>query len=101
QDDPDLGELARLCIHLDCTAMLLDNDVMANGKAKAGALSGRFGREKRVEHLFFHVRRHTGTVVADSDLHTVAKIFGRGREDRLVVGTISLRAAPGRSIEAV
>ena len=70
--------------------MLLDDDVVADGEAKAGAFSGRFGREKRVEHLFFHVRRHTGAVVADSDFHTIAKVFGRGRESGLVVATVSL-----------
>ena len=82
-------------------AVLLDNDVVADGEAKTGAFSRRLGREERVEHLFFHVRRHTGAVVADSDFHTIAKVFGRGRESRLVVATIGLRSAPGRRIEAV
>ena len=68
--------------------MLLDNDVVADGKAKAGAFSGRFGREERVEHLFFHIRRHAGTVVADPDFHTITKVFGRGRESGLVVATL-------------
>ena len=81
--------------------MLLDNNVVADGEAKTGAFSGRFGREKRVEHLFFYVRRHTGAVVTNSDFYTIAKVLGRGRENRLVVATISLCSAPGRSIEAV
>ena len=54
--------------------MLLDNNVVADGEAKARALSRRFGREKRVEHLFFHARRHTGAVIVNSDFHTIAKI---------------------------
>src|SRR5262245_25904485 len=81
--------------------MLLDDDVVADGEAKAGAFSGGLGREERVEHFFFHVRRDAGTVVADSDFHTIAKVFGRGRESRLVVATVSLCSASGRSIEAV
>jgi hypothetical protein len=81
--------------------MLLDNNVVADREAKTSAFSGRLGREKRVEHLFFYVRRHTDAVVANSDFHTIAKIFGRGCESRLVVATISLCSAPGRSIEAV
>ena len=58
--------------------MLLDDDVVADGEAKAGALSGRFGREERIEHLFFHVRRNTRAVIADPDFHTIAEVFGRG-----------------------
>ena len=53
--------------------MLLHNNVVADGEAKNGAFSGRFGREKWVEHLFFDVRRHSGPVVANSDFHTIAK----------------------------
>src|SRR5262249_4267532 len=101
QDNPDLSELTQLCIDFDSTSVLLDDDVVADREAKASTFSGRFGRKERVEHLFFHVRRHTGAVVANSDFHTIAKVFGRGRESRLVVATISLCFAPGRSIEAV
>ena len=60
--------------------MLLDDDVVADGEAKASAFSGRLGREEWVEHLFFHIRRNAGAVVADLDFHTIAKIFGRGRK---------------------
>src|SRR4029077_1445243 len=101
QDNPDFGELAEMGINVDCACMLLDNDVMADGEAKTGAFSGWFGREKRVEHLFFHGRRHTGAVIVNSDFHAIAKILGRGRESRLVVATIGLCSAPCRSIEAV
>src|SRR5262245_49544085 len=101
QDNPDLSELTQLCIDFDSTSVLLDDDVVADREAKASTFSGRFGRKERVEHLFFHVRRHTGAVVADFDFDTIAKIFGRGREGRLVVATVSLCSAPGRSIEAI
>ena len=101
QDNPDLSELTRLRIDLDGARVLFHDDIVTDRKAKARALSRRLGREKRVEHLFFHVRRHTGAVVVNSDFHAIAKVFGRGRESRLVVATISLCSAPGRSIEAV
>src|SRR4249920_2930552 len=96
EDNPDFSELTRLRIDLDGARVLFHDDIVADGEAKTGAFSGRFGREKRVEHLFFHVRRHTGAVVANSDFHTIAKVFGRSRESRLVVGTIRLCPAPGR-----
>ena len=57
--------------------MLFDDDVVTDGEAKAGAFSGRFGREERVEHLFFRVRRNTRAVIADPDFHAIAKVFGR------------------------
>jgi hypothetical protein len=81
--------------------MLFDNNVVADGEAKPGALSSRFGREERVEHLFFHVRRDASAVIANSNLHTIAKVFGRGSERRLVVAAVCLRFALGRRMEAV
>ena len=97
QDNSDLSELTPLRIDLDGARVLFHDDIVTDGEAKARAFSRRLGREKRVEHFFFHVRRHTGAVVVNSDFHTIAKVFGRGRENRLVVGTISLCSAPGRS----
>ena len=82
-------------------AMLLDDDVVTDGEAKPGALSGRLGRKERVEHLFFHVRRNTSAVVTDSDFHTITEVFGRGSKGRLVVAAICFRLALGRCIEAV
>ena len=81
--------------------MLLDDDVVADGKAKAGSFSCRLSREEGVEDLFFHVRRDAGAVVANSNFHTIAKVFGRGRRSRFVFATVSLCYAPGRSIETV
>ena len=34
QNDPDFGEFTRLCIDLDRTAMLLDDDVVTNRKGR-------------------------------------------------------------------
>jgi hypothetical protein len=81
--------------------MLLDDDVVADGEAKARAFSGRFGCEKRVEHLFFHVRGNASAVIADPDFHTIAKVFGRGSKGGLVVAAICRRSTLGRCIEAI
>src|SRR5262245_41738497 len=101
QDNPDFGELARLRIDLDCARMLLHDDVVADGEAKAGSLSRRLGREERVEHPFLHVRRHTSAVVANPDFYKIAKVFGRGCEGRLEVAAVCFRSAPGRGMEAI
>ena len=101
QDDPDFGVLAWQRIDLDCTRVLLDDDVVSDGKAKASAFAGRLGGEKRVEHLVFHVRRNTRAVIADPDFHTIAKIFGRSSKGRLVVGDICFLSAFGRCVETI
>ena len=81
--------------------MLLDDDVVAHREPKAGAFAGRLGREKRVEHLFFHVGRHTGAVVTDPDFHTITKVFGRSHNGRLIVAGGCCRTTLARRIEAV
>src|SRR5262245_14982513 len=101
QNNPDFSELAQLRIDFDGAGMLLDDDVMADGEAKAGALSGRFGREERVENLFLHVRRDAGAIIANPDFHTIAKVFGGGSEGRLVVAAVCFRSAFGRCMETV
>jgi hypothetical protein len=73
--------------------VLLDDDVVTDGETKACAFSRRLGRKERVEHLFFHVRCHAGAVVADSDFYTIAEVFGRGRNSRLIVA-ISVPSHP-------
>ena len=55
--------------------MLLDDDIVTYGKTEASAFSGRLSCEERIEHLVLHVRLNPGAIVADPDLHTVAKIF--------------------------
>jgi hypothetical protein len=42
QNDPELGELARLRIDISRPAVLLDDDVVTDGQAKAGPFSKRF-----------------------------------------------------------
>ena len=55
--------------------MLLDDDVVADGKAKAGAFSGGFGREEWIGHLFLHVRSDARAVVANGYFHAVTAGF--------------------------
>src|SRR5262245_66052807 len=81
--------------------MLLDDDVVTDGETEARALSGLLRCKEWGEHLFFHVSRNTGAVIADSNFDTIAKVFGRGRQSRLVVAIIGLCFALGRSIEAI
>jgi hypothetical protein len=81
--------------------MLLDDDVMADGEAKAGALSGRLRGEEQVEYLFFHIRRNPSAVIADRDFHTITKVFGRSRKDGLVVAAVRFMSALGCCIEAI
>ena len=81
--------------------MLLDDDVVADGEAKASAFSSWFGCEERIEHLFLHLGRNAGAVVADPDFHTIAKVLGGGSKGRLVVTAIGFRSALSRRIEAV
>src|SRR5262245_24792243 len=101
QDNPDLGELAGPCINFDYACVLFHDDVVADREPKSRALSSWLGCEERLEHLFLHVRSNTCPVIADSDFNTIAKVFGRRRKGRLVVATVSLCSASGRSIEAV
>src|SRR5262245_42824125 len=62
QSHSDFGELARLCIDLDRTTMLLHNDVVTDGEAEPGSFSRRLCCEERVEHLFFYFRWNTRAV---------------------------------------
>ena len=81
--------------------MLLDDDVVTDGQAKASAFSGRLRRKERIEHLLLHLGRNAGAVVANPDFHTVAEVLGRRSKGRLVVASICFRFALGRRIEAV
>ena len=66
--------------------MLLHDDVVAEGKAEARPFAGGLRREERVEHLFLHLGRDAGAVVAYPDLDAVAEVPRRGEKDRLVGG---------------
>ena len=55
--------------------MLLDDDVVADGKTQSSAFSGWLGRKERIEHLVFNFGWNTNSIVANCDLHAVAKIL--------------------------
>src|SRR5262245_19314406 len=93
QDDADLGEGIGLAIDLDRSGMLLDHDVMADGKAEAGAFAGRLGGEEGIEHLLPHLGRNAGAIVAHADLDAIAQAFRRGGQNRLEA-VARLRLAP-------
>ena len=101
QNYPDFGELAGLRVHLNRPAMLLDDDVVADGEAKSGAFAGGLGCKERIEDLFLHLGQNTRAVVADRDFYPITKVFGRGRKGRLVVAAVRLRAALRGRIEAI
>ena len=81
--------------------MLLDDDVVTDGQAKASPFSGRLRREERIEYLLLHLGRNAGAVVADPDLHAVAEVLGGGSKGWLIVAAICFCLALGRCIEAV
>src|SRR5262245_55965168 len=83
QSDANLGELSGRRIDLNRPAILLDQNVVANGKAKACALPGRLGGEERIDNLYLHVGRNASAVIADRDFNTITKVFGRGRKGGL------------------
>src|SRR6516164_11449837 len=80
--------------------MLLHNDVVTDGQAKASAFPGGLGREEWIEDLFPHLRRDACAVIAYPDLHTITEVSGCGRQRGLVTA-VRLRFAFGCRIEAV
>jgi hypothetical protein len=75
QSNDDFGELAGLRIDLDRAAMLFDNDIVTYRKAEAGTFSRWFGRKEGIEHFVFDLGRNASSIVANPDLHSVAKVF--------------------------
>src|SRR6476659_558192 len=80
KNDPEFGELAGLCVDLDRSGMLLDDDVVAEGQTKAGPFAGWFGREEWIEHFFLHSGSDAAPVVANPDL----EVSRRGCKGRLL-----------------
>ena len=81
--------------------MLLHDDVVSDGQAKAGTLPRRLRREEGIEHLFFHLGRNAGAVVSNPDLYAVAEVLRRAGEGGLIPFAIVLIFALGGRIEAV
>src|SRR4029453_17353359 len=101
QKNLDFGERARVGIDLDGAAMLLDDDVVADGETEAGPFARGLRREEWIEYLFLHFKRDTGTIVANPDFHTVAKVPGGRYKGRLVIASIPLCTALGCRVEAI
>src|SRR5690348_4425406 len=81
--------------------MLLDDDVVTDGKAEASPLSGRLGRKERIEYFLLQFGRNAGAVVADSNFHAISEVLGRRSQGGLVIISIGFRLALGRCVEAV
>ena len=77
KNNPDFGELAGLRIDLDRPRMLLDDDVVSDGQAKASTLASRFCRKEGIEHLLPYLGWNPRAVVANSDFNFVADVFCR------------------------
>src|SRR5262249_42958555 len=101
KNDPDFGKLAGLRFYFNRPAMLLDDDVVADGEAKAGPFSCGFRGEERIEHLFFHVRRNAAAIVTDRYFDPVTEALGCGSEGWLVNASIGFRFALCRCVETV
>src|SRR5262249_45269760 len=100
QNNSHFGELGSR-IDLYRSRMLLHDDVVSDGQAKASAFPGRLRREEGIEHLFPDLGRNAGAVVANRDLYAVAEAFRRSRESGLIAVAVILIFAFGRRIEAV
>ena len=81
--------------------MLLHDDVVTDGQAKAGPFSGRLCRKEGREQPLLHLGRNAGAIVADSDFDAVAKVLCRGSKRRLVIASIRFRFAFRCRVEAI
>ena len=81
--------------------MLLHDDVVRHRETKAGSFTGWLGREERVEHLFLHLGRDAGAVVANANFDGGSEVLRGGPEGWLKTRFFILGLAPGRSIDAV
>src|SRR6516162_9412555 len=95
QNNSYFGELAGLGVDLYRPRMLLHDDVVSDGQAKASALSSGFCREERIEHLFPNLRRNARTVIANPDFDAVAEVLRRSCKSRLIAIAIVLLFALG------
>ena len=75
--DPEFGKFAGLSIDLDRSAMLLDDNVVAQRETKTRSFAGGLRRKEGIEHLFLHLGRNASAVVTDPDFYAVAEAFGR------------------------
>src|SRR5258705_5084347 len=74
---------------------------MADRETKPSSLTGRLGREERIEYLFPDVGRNAGAVITNPDLYAVTEVLRRCRKGRLIAIATILLLALGCGIEAV
>ena len=68
------GKFARLGLDFNRSAMLLHDDIMADGEAKAGAFSRWLGGEERIEDLFLYVGRNACAVIPNPDFNAISEV---------------------------
>ncbi len=81
--------------------MLFHDDVVTYRETKPCSFSGRLGRKERVEHLFLHLGRDTGPIIANSDLHGITEVPGSGAQHRFEAWISVLHFAFADCIETV
>src|SRR5262249_54462947 len=101
QYNAKFGEFPGLAFHLYDAGMLFDNNVVADRKAKPGALAGWFSCKERIEHSFPDLGRNAGAIVANSDFDTITEILCGRTKGRLIAFVAALRFALCRRVEAV
>src|SRR5260370_37028828 len=99
-NDANVRELVGMRLYRARASMLFDEDIVAQREAKAGSLVGGLCREERIEHLFLHLRRNAGAVVAYQNFDAVTEVSGRGNDSGLVACT-RFTLALGHRVEAV
>jgi hypothetical protein len=67
QNEPKLGELARLRIDLNKFTRLLNDDVVSNRQTKPSPFSGGLRREEWIEHFVFYLEPNAGAVCRMGD----------------------------------
>src|SRR3979411_1486027 len=101
QNDREFRELPKLRPDIDCATVFLPDYVVAPRETKPGPAARRLGRKERIEHLFLHLGRDAGAVIANANFHATTEVFGGGTQHRLKIRIAILRLALGRSIESV
>src|SRR5215467_11109685 len=100
QADRELGKCASLAVDCDRAAMLLGDDVVADRKAEAGALSRRFRREERLKKMVAIFGRDASAIVAHPDLDGLAEIARRDLQHR-TERAARVAALFGSGVEAI
>src|SRR5215475_615250 len=101
KNDAKFGVFSSGSVDIDRSAVLFDDDVVADREAQPRALARGLGGEERVEHLLPHLGRNAVAIVANPDFDAVTEVFRRSRQRGFVATGPNLRLALCRSIEAV